>query len=482
MAQEAERACRNSLHLVGDKGASANHFAHLGNSLLRQGRSGEALSAYQRAITLDPQFRTNYLLALQYAEGVEADEIAKEHRAFGDFVEGEMLRGQAKFEHERARAGKVRVGFVSGDFRNHSVAYYIEPLLANYDRTKFEITLYYSMAHEDAISQRLAKQADHWVNVASLDDRKFAQRVYDDRIDILIDLSGHTGRNRLVAFAYKPAPMQVTWLGHPNTTGLRTIDYRITDAVCDPQGMDYRYSEKLLRLPEVFCCYRPMIRRPEARESAEYAVKPTPALRKGHITFGTCNNLAKLTDQVVRVWSRVLKEVPTATLLIEAPGLRQPELQAQLLARFSAQGIGRERLRLLNRDASQQYLVYNEIDIALDPFPANGGTTTCDLLWMGVPLVTLQTDAFVGRMGSTFLIGCGHPEWIAHSDEDYVAIARRLAGDIPALDHIRQQLRSQFEHSPAMRETPFANAFFDALARSYDALLIQSRKPKRKVS
>jgi tetratricopeptide (TPR) repeat protein len=284
---EAERHAKKGIALLGrDDPAYATNLA---NAIKLQGRINDSLVWYRKAKELRTEvfYITNYLLALQYAEGVEADEIAREHRAFGDFVEGELLRGQEPFRHKRGRPAKLRVGFVSGDFRNHSVAYFIEPLLANYDRSKFEVTLYYSMAHEDAISQRLAKQADRWVNVATLDDRKFAQRVYEDQVDILIDLSGHTGRNRLVAFAYKPAPMQVTWLGHPNTTGLRTIDYRVTDAVCDPQGVDYRYSEKLLRLPEVFCCYRPMIRRPEARESAEYAVKPTPALRNGYITFGT---------------------------------------------------------------------------------------------------------------------------------------------------------------------------------------------------
>lgn len=302
---------------------------------------------------------------------------------------------------------------------------------------------------------------------------ELARQIQQDEIDILIDLSGHTSGHRLLTFAHHPAPVQVSWLGYADTSGLSRIHWRISDGHGDPAGAEARYTEQLWRLPEVFCCYRPMVRLPALRHSADYAVHPTPALQHGQITFGCCNNYAKITDDMIALWSQLLHRVAGARLLLELAGIQHGQARTALQARFARHGIAAARLQLEERDPRWQYLRYHQIDIALDPFPANGGTSSCDVLWMGVPLVTLAGTRFVSRMGVSLLHAVGHPEWVAQDQADYLDIAARLAADIPALNAIRLALRAEMEASRLMDEAGFTRQFEAALRGMWQAWCTQ---------
>jgi predicted O-linked N-acetylglucosamine transferase (SPINDLY family) len=253
--------------------------------------------------------------------------------------------------------------------------------------------------------------------------------------------------------------VQVTWLGYPGTTGLSAMDYRITDRHAEPPGLTEQYSiEKLWRLDAMFCVYRPCAAQPGRRHAPELAVRPTPALENGHITFGSINNIAKITPAVVAVWARILHAVPGARLLLEARGFDSGDMRSDFEARFAAHGITRERLVLLERKPEQQYVLYHKIDIALDPFPCNGGTTTCDALWMGVPVIALAGTAFAARMGVTMVDNLGRPEWAARDEDGYVRLACGLAADAAGLNAIRLGLRAEVEKSPLRDEAGFTRS------------------------
>lgn len=467
--EDSAEAARRSLALRPNQTTAMNNYA---NALKALGRLNESLDLYKDVQRLDPDDQNafcNYLMALQYADGFTAAEVAAEHLAFGKQFEPKYKDQWGNYSNSKVPGRRLRVGFTSPDFRNHAVAYFVEPLWAELAQFGIDIVAYSMLLAEDQITQRLKTYCAQWRNVAALDDEALAQQVRDDAIDILVDLTGHTGRNRLLVYARKPAPIQVTWLGHPNTTGLTAIDWRLTDGRGDPEGVDQYYSEKLWRLPDVFCCYRPMIRMPELRQSERYAVRPTPALTNGHITFGCCNNLAKITAPVVSLWSRLLKQIPTAVLLIEAPGLAREKLRSAVQERFAVHGIGAERLKLVGRDLANQYLTYHDIDICLDPFPCNGGTTTCDVLWMGVPLVSMENEGFMARMGVTLVSAAGFPQWVVKDEASYIAKALELASDLPALNANRLGMRAKVEASPLMDEPRFARNVAHAFRQMWEA-------------
>lgn len=358
---------------------------------------------------------------------------------------------------------KLRIGFFSPDLRNHAVMYFVEGLLAMLDRRQFEVWAFHLHPATDHITERVKLHADHFVQLSNISANEQAQAVVDAQIDILIDLAGHTAHNGLLAMALKPAPVQVSWIGFPATTGLTAIDYKFTDEVTDPADADDQYSEKLYRLPTLFCCYRPLIRNPLWRYRPDYQVKPSPALAKGYVTFGSCNNLGKLTDEVLSLWGQILQANPTSRLLIEGRNFEKPEFEQAYRDRCAALGIDNERLELVPLKPANQYLTYHHIDIALDPFPLTGGTTSFDLLWMGVPMVSMEGSSFKSRLSTGILTKLGRSEWLAQTKEQYLAIACQLASDIPALNALRGGLRVEMEASVLMREDLFAHYFGEGL-------------------
>jgi predicted O-linked N-acetylglucosamine transferase (SPINDLY family) len=340
----------------------------------------------------------------------------------------------------------LRVGYVSPDLRRHSVATFFEPLLAHHDKAAVEVTCYSATDRPDDRTARLRGQADRWREVARASDDQVAELIRSDGIDILVDLTGHMAGNRLGVFARRPAPVQVTYVGHPNTTGMNSMGYRLTDPYLDPVGgdSDGRHTERLARLPRVFGCYQP----PE--EPLDVAPAPLTATG-GRVTFGCLNNPAKVTVPVLELWARLLAAVPGSTLVL----LGQPHDAAAGAMR--AAGVDPNRVRWLGRLRRTDYLrAFGQIDVALDPFPYNGQTTTCDGFWAGVPMVALAGDAYVSRMGGCLLRQVGLEDLIAATPDEYVATAARLAADTDRLVTLRRTLRERLIESAVVRAQPLA--------------------------
>jgi len=446
------------------------------------GQIRESVRDCEAAIALfpqDPANHTNRLLFMLADPAIDARQLAAAAAEFAAVFEPALKPHWPDFAaQDRQPWRRLKIGFLSPDFRTHSVMYFVEGLLAQLDRRQFEVWAFYLYPKDDDITRRVQCHADHFVRLAHLPAAEQAQAIRDAGIDLLIDVAGHTGYNGLLAMAHKAAPVQVSWLGYPATTGLSAIDYKITDEVTDPPGADDQYSERLYRLPTLFCCYRPMSRHPLWRYQPRYQVQPTPALRTGHVTFGSCNNLGKLTDEVLALWGRLLAAVPDARLLIEGKNFEKPAFAASYRERCARLGVDLERLELVPLDIGQQYLTYHRIDIALDPFPLTGGTTSFDVLWMGVPLVSMDGDSFKSRMGTGILSHLGRSEWLAHDADEYLRIAAALAADVPRLDALRQGLRAELEQSVLMREDLFCHHYGEALRLMWLQWLAQQQHPQ----
>jgi protein O-GlcNAc transferase len=426
-----------------------NHFGaltNLANACKDQGRVAEAIACYRKALASRPDdapVHSNLLLAMQYQSGADPREMLAEARRYAR-QHAEPLAGAIEPHPTRPAAGRrLRIGYVSADFREHPVVSFLEPILAAHDRHHFEIVCYADVPLPDATTRRLQGHADHWRSLIGLTDAQAAGRIRQDDVDILVDLAGHTGGNRLCAFARKPAPIQVSYLGYLGTTGLSAMDYTITDAHADPPGLsEAHYQESLIRLPECGFCYAPGL-------APEVNPEP-PARQSGQVTFGCLNNPAKVSDEVLAVWSRVLAAVPGSRLLLRTGAGRSAEERIRDL--LTACGIAPERLCFADQTATRcAYLeLYHAVDIALDPFPYNGVTTTCDALWMGVPVISQAGRMNVSRQGVRFLRTVGLDELLAETLEDYVRIASELAGDLARLADLRSGLRERMSRSPLM--------------------------------
>jgi protein O-GlcNAc transferase len=418
---------------------------NLGRLFRAQGRLPEAVASFRAALAQQarPATHSNLLLALNYLSGISPDEVFAEHRCWAEMY-AEPLRPPAENRRPAALAKRrLRVGYVSPDFSHHAVAYFFEPAFVTHDRASFEVFCYSNVLIPDEVTARLRAAAEHWRDIAALDDERAAETIRRDELDILIDLAGHTARNRLLVFARKPAPIQMTWLGYPNTTGLSAIDYRVTDHLADPPGpADARHSEKLLRLPGPFSCYLP------PRDAPDVAPPPSAAATAG-VTFGCFNNFAKVTPDAIAVWARLLAAVRGSRIFLKSRGLDDADTAARVRAQFSSAGVAPERVELDGRELSvaAHLALYARVDVALDTFPYNGATTTCEALWMGVPVVTLAGETHAARVGVSLLTHLGVTEWIATTPDEYVTIARTLAGDAPRLAALRTQLRERFRGS-----------------------------------
>ena len=424
---------------------SVNNLAH---AYLKTGEIDRAVETFYRAADLDGRkdssYLSNALLASHYKAELDPVALFKAHVEFGELAARQLPPVQRPPEN-RDPNRRLRIAYVSADFCRHSVAFFIEPILRNHDRTMFEVVCYNDTVAHDPVTQQLRGLPTHWIDTNTLNDEEMVQRVIGDRIDIFVDLAGHTARNRMGAFARKPSPVQVSYLGYPNTTGLGTMDWRITDAVADPPGeTESLHTEKLFRLNRPAWCYQP------GRESP--AIGPLPARRKGYFTFGCLNALMKMNRPLMRRWVQIVHGVPGSRLIVKTGALKDVNARQRLHDQLVELGLEESRFDLLPpiESYADHLAVYNDIDVALDTCPYNGTTTTCDALWMGVPVLTESGKTHVSRVGASLLSAVGLNDWVTHSGEAYVARAIAVAADLETLAALRLRLRETMQNSPIM--------------------------------
>jgi predicted O-linked N-acetylglucosamine transferase (SPINDLY family) len=436
-------------------------WSNLGIVRQNQGRQQEAEDAMRAGLALQPgdaHAHGNLLFVLNYHPGKTMAQVFEEYRLHDARF---YARHRAEWRPHRnppAAGRPLKVGYVSPDFRNHSCLYFVEPLLAQHDHRAVTVYAYAELQNEDNATARYKHLVDHWVPTRGMGDAALAERIRADGIDILIDLAGHTAGNRLGVFARKPAPVSASWMGYGYSTGLSSIDYFLTDAWHAPEGSEAYFSEQPWRLP-VGWVYRP------PGEAQTGVPGPLPALKNGGVTFGTLTRAVRINDDTVRVWSELLRRVPGARLAVDSRSYRDADTQAALAARFAAQGIGPERLQI--GCSASGWEVLRQIDIGLDCFPHNSGTTLFESLHMGVPFVTWADRPGLGCLGSAILHGAGHPEWVARSEEEYIDKAVALAADLPRLAALRAALPAEMRASKLMDESAFARAAEDAFRQMF---------------
>ena len=425
-------------------------YNNLGNALVGTGKIHQALSCYRTALDKDPHYATahsNLLLAMNYADDLDPKTIFLEHQKFN---QQHILPIQTVVRHlnDLHPDRPLKVGYLSQDFRKHSVAYFIEPLLAHHDPQQVQAVGYYAHSQEDEVTHRLQRYTQSWTNCFYLSDEELAEKIRQDRIDILVDLMGHTGKNRILVFARHSAPIQMTYLGYSNTTGLTSIAYRITDRYADPEGLTYS-SETLVRMPESYFCYVP------ADET--YALPLPSASHREGIIFGSFNHYSKLSPTLLHLWAQLLLALPQAKLLIKARSLEEHSTQQALRDFFEVQGIEPQRLICspFIPKMKEHLSVYHQVDIALDSYPYNGATTTCESLWMGIPVVTLVGQTHVSRMGLSILSTVGLNELIAYTSQEYIDICINLAHNPDRLQNLKAGLREKMKHSSLMDAVSF---------------------------
>ncbi|KAB2046403.1 hypothetical protein ES319_D01G231900v1 [Gossypium barbadense] len=426
----------------------AEAYNNLGVLYRDAGNITMAVTAYEQCLKIDPDSRNagqNRLLAMNYINEGDDDKLFEAHRDWGRrFMR--LYPQYDSWDNPKDLERPLVIGYISPDYFTHSVSYFIEAPLIYHDYGKYQVVVYSAVVKADAktnrFRERVVKKGGLWRDIYGIDEKKVASMIRDDKIDILVELTGHTANNKLGTMACRPAPVQVTWIGYPNTTGLPTIDYRITDSLADPPGTKQKHVEELVRLPECFLCYTP--------SSEAGLVSPTPALSNGFITFGSFNNLAKITPKVLQVWARILCAVPNSRLVVKCKPFCCDSVRQKFLT--TLEQLGLESLRvdllpliLLNHDHMQAYSL---MDISLDTFPYAGTTTTCESLYMGVPCVTMAGSVHAHNVGVSLLskVGLGH--LIAKNEDEYVQLALQLASDVTALQNLRASLRDLMSKSP----------------------------------
>ena len=427
---------------------------NLGIVFQEQGRTDEAIAEFRRALELDPAHviaHSNLLRCLNFHPAIDNKNLFEAHRSFETLHGSSLTSATQSFPTNRATESRLRIGYVSPDLGNHSVAYFVTSVFPYHNRTRFEVFCYSDRGKEDEFSERIKQGVDVWRKTSGMDDDTLYSLIRSDLIDILVDLAGHTGGNRLRLFGRRAAPVQVTWLGYPNTTGLSAMDYRIVDAVTDPPGeADCFHSETLVRLPNGFLCFDPPVDAPE--------ITSLPMLRNGFVTFGSFNALAKITDQVIELWSRILARVPGSRMLFKNKCLFDEATRNRLSDRFLSWGIGRERILMtpFTMTTEEHLACYGHLDISLDTFPYNGTTTTCESLWMGVPVVGFLGDRHASRVTASILTRLGLDSLVGKSSDEYVGIATYLASQPELLDVLRKGLRRSMQASRLVDSIGFA--------------------------
>jgi protein O-GlcNAc transferase len=423
------------------------------------GRVDEALTELERAISIDPTLAVEHsALVFQTAFSARYDAEAQlaAARRWSDRHALPLIGRRRAHAHGRDPERRLRIGYVSPDFRRHVQRLFTLPVLSQHDHAAYEVVCYSSVKAPDEYTERIRALSDEWHAVARLSDSELAQKIRDDGIDVLVDLTMHMAHNRLKMFAEKPAPVQIAWLGYPGTTGVDGMDYRITDPFLDPQGAPLPYSEQSLWLPSSFWCYGP--------ESEEIAPGELPQRRAGHVTFGCLNNFMKVSRATFELWARVLRANEGSRLLMLAPRDAQDFVRNIL----QQNAVDPERLQFVDYQSRESYLeTYNRIDIALDTLPYAGHTTSLDAYWMGVPVVTLVGETIVGRAGLSLASNLGLDAWVAHDSAEFVQIATRFAADPAQLSQLRGELRQRLQRSPLMDAAGFTRALEGAYRQAW---------------
>lgn len=452
--------------------APSNAHSMLGHLLVQRGLIEDGLALLRKGVARpDAQAaeHSTLIFDLNYHPGLDPVSLRIEHERWARrFALPHLLRyPPAQTDHDDGR--RLRVGFISPDFRGHSVSFFFLPLLRSLDSRQIETFCYAYVDRGDPVTETLRAAADHWHDVWGMPDDDIARKIREDRIDILVDLAGHTSDSRLLVLARRPAPVQASYLGYPNTTGMAAVDWRIVDDVTDPPGMEEHAVERLMRLDRCFLAYEP-VEYPEVAEP--------PCLTKDHVTFGSFNNMAKLNDSVFGLWADILKRVPHSRLLLKHDMSHDPVVRERVLEAFRSRGVSDGRVELLqrSRNRSSHLETYARIDIALDPFPYAGTTTTCEALWMGVPVVTLAGDRHASRVGASLLRAIGLASCIARDAEDYVVTATELASAPSLLAALRKVLRTEMAASPLMDQASLGAAMTSALREMWRSYCHASRR------
>jgi predicted O-linked N-acetylglucosamine transferase (SPINDLY family) len=423
--------------------------ARLGEVLRDAGDLPAAVHAFEEAVARapwNPATWSNLLLTLQCSDAISADVLAARHRAFGQRF-ASVLRPMPMARVDTRKGRRLRIGYVSGNFRRHALAAFFEPLVMAHDRDRFEIRCYSNGFTADDVTARLQAAVDAFTPIGGMLDGHVAAAIRRDEIDVLVDLDGHTGGNRLPVFFLRPAPIQVAWLGYLSSTGIETIDYRLTDARADPEGLtDGFHTERLWRLPRTAWCYRP---------HAEAGDDPTSSPDAESVTFACLNTPAKTSPSILALWAAILRALPGTRMILHAGN--SADARARLIDAFADAGVVASRIRLVDRQPLEAYLAtYRSADIALDPWPCAGGTTTCDALWMGVPVVTMTDDRSYSRTGASLLAHVGLDDLVVSTPDAYVRTAVALASDPQRRAALRASLRSRMRSSPLTDGRQFA--------------------------
>jgi protein O-GlcNAc transferase len=456
---KAAAACKQALEHQPD---FADAYANLGIAAYEQGKPEEAVAHYRRALELKPDDVTTHsslLLALQYQPDVTLAGLADAHAEF-ERQHAATLRNEWRFHsNDRQPDRPLRLGFVSPDFGRHPVGYFVIRLLENLDRAQWQTTCYSIRRNDDVLTQRFRAASSQWRDAAEMSDAELADKIRADEIDILFDLAGHTAKNRILIFARKPAPIQITWAGYASTTGLAAIDYILSDRYEIPPAAEQHYRERVLRMPDGYVCYADPVDAPQ--------VSPQPALAHGSVTFGSFSKPAKVNGQVIEVWAKILDRLPQSRLILRFRGFHQPTVANRVAHEFADLGIDPRRIDFGIAPPEQLLAEYQAVDVALDPFPYGGGLTTCEALWMGVPVVTCPGETFASRHSLSHLSNVGLTELVARGRDHYVELAVSLANDLPRLAKMRAALREQMAASPLCDGKRFAENLTKLLRDSW---------------
>jgi protein O-GlcNAc transferase len=446
--------------------------ADLGTSLIFVGRQEEGMELLRRAAETsdDRSIHSMYLMNLHYLPELDPQALFEEHRLWAK-VHAPPDRARRNPPNDRDPDRRLRIGYISPDFRTHPVAYFFESLLDGHDRAAVEVYGYGQVACPDQVTWRMQARFDAYHGICGLDDRAVADMIEADRIDILVDLAGHTGGNRLGVLALKPAPIQVTYLGYPDTTGMDQVDYRLADGLSTPSSLQPYYTERLVHLTQGFLCFRP----PEFAPQAD----PPPCLKNGYVTFGSFNDSCKVNGPLMALWARILEATPGSRLLIKSRAGDDPQVRRIFLDVFQRAGVPPERIKIEGQKPAIEYLrLYNQVDIGLDTFPYNGTTTTCDALWMGVPVISRVGEHHASRVGLSLLSQVGLGSLAASSSEEYVTRATVLAGNTEDLEKLRASLRPRMMASPLCHARAFSQDVESAYRRMWHTWC-RGRQPMR---